>query len=78
MLDADLAELYAVETGQLNRAVKRNSERFPEDFKFSAVGSGVYRLEMPIWHFKFMGWEENPSPCLLRAGCGDAVQRAEE
>ena len=34
MLDADLAELYAVETGQLNRAVKRNPERFPKDFMF--------------------------------------------
>lgn len=33
-LDADLAELYGVETGALNRAVKRNSERFPEDFTF--------------------------------------------
>jgi len=37
MLDADLAELYAVETGQLNRAVKRNSERFPEDFMFQLL-----------------------------------------
>lgn len=34
MLDADLAELYGVETDALNRAVKRNSERFPEDFMF--------------------------------------------
>lgn len=34
MLDADLAELYGVETGALNRAVKRNAERFPEDFMF--------------------------------------------
>lgn len=34
MLDADLAELYGVETGALNRAVKRNTERFPEDFMF--------------------------------------------
>lgn len=32
MLDADLAELYQVETKQLVRAVKRNIERFPEDF----------------------------------------------
>lgn len=32
MLDADLAELYEVETGALNRAVKRNQERFPPDF----------------------------------------------
>jgi hypothetical protein len=34
MLDADLAELYGVETGALNRAVRRNPERFPEDFIF--------------------------------------------
>lgn len=34
MLDADLAELYGVETKVLNQAVKRNSERFPEDFMF--------------------------------------------
>lgn len=34
MLDADLAELYNVETKQINRAVKRNSERFPGDFMF--------------------------------------------
>jgi hypothetical protein len=34
MLDADLAELYGVETKQLKRQVKRNLERFPEDFMF--------------------------------------------
>jgi len=34
MLDADLAELYGVETKALNRAVKRNLVRFPEDFVF--------------------------------------------
>ena len=34
LLDADLAMLYGVETGALNRAVKRNIERFPEDFMF--------------------------------------------
>lgn len=34
MLDKDLAELYGVETGALNRAVKRNVERFPSDFTF--------------------------------------------
>ena len=35
MIDADLAELYGVPTRVLNQAVKRNSERFPEDFMFS-------------------------------------------
>lgn len=34
MLDKDLAELYAVETKQLKRQVRRNIERFPEDFMF--------------------------------------------
>lgn len=34
MLDSDLAELYDVETKVLNQAVKRNLERFPEDFMF--------------------------------------------
>jgi hypothetical protein len=34
MLDSDLATLYQVETGALNRAVKRNIERFPTDFCF--------------------------------------------
>ena len=34
MLDRDLAELYGVEVGQLNRQVKRNPERFPNDFMF--------------------------------------------
>ena len=34
MLDSDLASLYGVETKALNRAVKRNVDRFPEDFMF--------------------------------------------
>ena len=34
MLDSDLAELYEVETSNLNKAVKRNIDRFPQDFMF--------------------------------------------
>jgi len=34
MIDSDLAELYGVETKILNRGVRRNLERFPEDFMF--------------------------------------------
>lgn len=34
MIDSDLAELYQVETRVLNQAVKRNIDRFPEDFMF--------------------------------------------
>ena len=34
MLDADLARIYSVETKVLNQAVKRNRQRFPDDFVF--------------------------------------------
>jgi hypothetical protein len=34
MIDADLAALYGVQTRVLNQAVRRNRERFPEDFMF--------------------------------------------
>ncbi len=34
ILDKDLAELYEVTTSNLNKAVKRNLDRFPEDFMF--------------------------------------------
>ncbi len=34
LIDADLADIYGVETRALNQAVKRNSERFPRDFIF--------------------------------------------
>jgi hypothetical protein len=34
MIDRDLAELYQVDTRRLNEQVKRNSDRFPDDFMF--------------------------------------------
>jgi len=34
MLDSDLAELYGVPTKVLNQALKRNAERFPDDFAY--------------------------------------------
>lgn len=34
MIDRDLAELYGVTTGNLNKAIKRNAKRFPNDFMF--------------------------------------------
>lgn len=39
MLDTDLAELYGVPTKALNQAVKRNKERFPDDFMFQLSNS---------------------------------------
>jgi hypothetical protein len=39
MLDADLAEIYGVETKVLNQAVKRNARRFPPDFMFQLTAA---------------------------------------
>ena len=44
LLDEDLAELYGVETGALNRAVSRNAERFPSDFMFRLTKDEWARL----------------------------------
>lgn len=48
MLDYDLAVLYGVDTGALNRAVKRNRERFPEDFMFQLDADEWERLRCQI------------------------------
>jgi len=44
MLDRDLAQLYGVETRVLNQAVKRNSERFPDDFMIKLSRDDVKRI----------------------------------
>ena len=48
MLDADLAELYEVETFNLNKAVKRNIDRFPQDFMFQLTREEVDSLRFQI------------------------------
>ena len=45
MIDRDLAQLYGVETRALNQAVKRNIERFPEDFMFQLTFEEANSLE---------------------------------
>ncbi len=45
LLDRDLAKLYQVETRQLNRQVKRNIARFPEDFMFQLTIEEVNNLK---------------------------------
>jgi hypothetical protein len=44
MLDQDLAELYGVETKRFNEQVRRNSERFPEDFMFQLTAEEFANL----------------------------------
>jgi len=48
MLDRDLAELYEIETKQLKRAVRRNINRFPEDFMFE-----FNKEELEKWRCQF-------------------------
>ena len=49
ILDRDLASLYQVETKVLNQAVKRNIDRFPEDFMFQLTPS-----ELKYWKSQFV------------------------
>ncbi len=53
MLDRDLAVLYGVTTGNLNRAVRRNLDRFPEDFMFQLTNQEVKNL---IFQFGTSRW----------------------
>ena len=53
MLDRDLAGLYGVATGNLNKAVSRNIERFPEDFMFQLTKEEFKNL---IFHFGTSSW----------------------
>ncbi len=48
MLDADLAELYGVETKVFNQAVRRNTRRFPEDFMFRLTHAEAEALRSQI------------------------------
>ena len=49
ILDRDLAELYGVETRVLKQAVRRNIDRFPEDFMFE-----LNKEEFEIWRSQFV------------------------
>lgn len=53
MLDKDMAELYGVETRVLNQAVKRNINRFPEDFMFALNRDEILRISQFVISLKF-------------------------
>lgn len=64
LLDSDLAELYGLETRSLNQAVKRNLERFPEDFMFQLTDEEFEPLlVIPIWKIK---WARRPQKTPIR------------
>ena len=57
MLDRYLAALYGVETKRLKEQVRRNIERFPEDFMFELT-----KEELKNWRSQFA--TSNSSPCI--------------
>jgi len=59
ILDRDLAILYGVSTGNLNRAVSRNLDRFPNDFMFQLTKQEVADL---IFHFGTSRWGGTRKP----------------
>lgn len=62
MIDYDLAELYGVETGALNRAVKRNPDRFPSDFMFQLSEKEARDLKCQIGTSKARGGRRRSLP----------------
>lgn len=61
MLDKDLAELYRVETKYINRAVKRNPNRFPDDFVFQLTQAEWKTLKSQIETSRFQNGTLNDS-----------------
>ena len=62
MLDRDLAEMYGVKTRALNQAVKRNIDRFPEDFMFqlSEEETKIWKSQIVMSNSVKMGIRRNP------------------
>lgn len=77
MMDSDLAKMYEVETGALNRAVRRNQDRFPSDFVFQLTEKeeeilrcqfGISRLDL-----KNRNWGGRRRPPLVFTEQGVAM-----
>lgn len=62
MLDRDLAAMYGVETRALNQSVKRNAERFPNDFMFQLTDEEVenWKSQIVMSNSVKMGMRRNP------------------
>jgi len=60
MIDCDLAELYGVLTGNLNKAVKRNNKRFPEDFMFQLTKEEFDNLKFQFGTSSWGGTRKPP------------------
>jgi len=62
MVDADLAEAYGVTTKALNQAIRRNPERFPEDFMFQLTKEEKYEVVTNCDHLEKLKYSHvNPN-----------------
>ena len=61
MLDGDLAEMYQVETRMLNQAVKRNIERFPEEYRFQLTEKETEEILAVCDRFGHLGVQNTDS-----------------
>jgi len=68
MLDADLATLYGVETKVLVQAVKRNIDRFPDDFMFQLSNDEFKRLRSQIVTSNKRGGRRTPPYAFTEQG----------
>lgn len=59
MIDADLAKLYGVTTKSLNQAVKRNIDRFPDDFMFQLTDNEKQEVVTNCDHLKFIKYSHS-------------------
>ncbi len=78
MLDRELAELYGVEVKQLNRQVRRNLERFPDDFMFQMNRAECSRCQIGTLvggrggNIKYLAFQAHP-----RRHAGQALPASE-
>ena len=68
MLDRDLAQLYGVTTGNLNLAVRRNQNRFPEGFMFQLSASEAKSLLLQFARSKGRGGRRAPPYAFTEQG----------
>lgn len=69
MLDRDVAELYETETRAINQAVRRNPNRFPEDFCFELTGGELNQLVTDCDRFKTLKHSSVLPFAFTQEGC---------
>ena len=77
MLDSDLAELYGVEAKVLNQAVKRNRERFPEDFMFQLSKEEAAQLRSQFVTLNTANDDDDDSSQSVTSSASDEASRSQ-